>query len=255
MGLPGRAMSRIRRSLSLRTALALGIGTASAIVFVEIADEVLEGESAGFDRDVAHWIQGLDAPTLRASMRVITEIGSVEAIVAVVVVVALWALLRRSRALAGVLVAVALVTEALNWTLKSVFRRERPEGYLLDVVPLTSFAFPSGHAMVSTAVYGTAAIVVARLRPSLAPLIYVVTALLVLAIGFSRIVLGVHWTTDVLAGFAAGGFVLIGARLALSRVRGSPPARSPAVASGSAGAERSRGRPWSLRAPAFPDER
>ena len=220
--LPLHPLARIRRSLSLRTAVALGAGAASAIVFVELADEVLEGEATRLDYGVARWIQSLEAPALEAVMRVLTHLGSAVGVAVVVAIVAGWALLRRSRALAGVLVAGAVVAEASSWLLKSVFRRERPEPFLLDVVPLTTYAFPSTHAMVSAAVYGTIAIIVARLRPSLAPLAYIAALLLVIAVGFSRIVLGVHWTTDVLAGFAAGGLVLVAAMLALWHVHARP---------------------------------
>lgn len=81
-----------------------------------------------------------------------------------------------------------------------------------------SNSFPSGHTMVATAVYGMTAIVIARLRPGLRVPVYGSAPFLVLFIGISRVFLGVHWPTDVLAGFAAGGLVLVAGTLAIGCV-------------------------------------
>lgn len=71
--------------------------------------------------------------------------------------------------------------------------------------------------MVSTAAYGMVTFVVARLQPKLRSPFYIGTPVLIAFIGISRIYLGVHWPTDVLAGFAAGGLVLMAGNLALAR--------------------------------------
>ena len=90
-------------------------------------------------------------------------------------------------------------------TMKLGFRRERP--FFPDPLATeSSFSFPSGHALISLAVYGSIALVLARRLPRRGDrmLLYAATGLLVLAIGFSRLYLGVHFLSDVLAGFAAG---------------------------------------------------
>jgi undecaprenyl-diphosphatase len=89
--------------------------------------------------------------------------------------------------------------------MKLGFRRDRP--FFPD--PLATertFSFPSGHALVSLAVYGSIALVLARRlsRRHDRIILFAATALLILAIGFSRLYLGVHFLSDVLAGFAAG---------------------------------------------------
>ena len=92
--------------------------------------------------------------------------------------------------------------------LKNVFQRTRPE--LAPLVPAPGYSFPSGHALMSAAFYGFLAYLLFRHCPS--PLLkwslVSLLTLLVLAIGFSRVYLGVHYLSDVLAGFAAGGFLL-----------------------------------------------
>jgi membrane-associated phospholipid phosphatase len=217
----GGPWARVLRSIPARTAIALALAVMLVVLFLEIADAVLDGEATRLDAAVAGWATGIDTPPLHAVMKIVTSLGSVVGIFVAATIVAAWTWVRRSRALGAVLVAVAIVAESLNQGLKFLFRRERPETFL-DIVPLTTYAFPSGHAMASTAVYGMIAIVVARLRPGLTPLLWVATPVLVLAIGASRIVLGVHWATDVLAGFAAGGLVLVAGTLALYHVPARP---------------------------------
>lgn len=209
--------SRLRSSLSFRTAVALAVGLVAALAFIEVTEELLEGEAAPFDRRVSLWLHRLDAPALLVVMRAFTWLGSVPFMFGVVALVAAWALRRRRRALAGVFVAVASAAEGLNLLLKVIFRRPRPDLATVIATP-ESYSFPSGHAMVSIAVYGMVALVAARLRPRLRVPLYIGTPILVLLIGASRVFLGVHWASDVLAGFAAGGLVLVMGKLALDGI-------------------------------------
>lgn len=98
-----------------------------------------------------------------------------------------------------------LGAEALNLVLKLSFARARPE-LEHPFVNLHTYSFPSGHATVSTAVYGALALVLARRTPSWRTriLIAAAAALVVGVIGFSRLYLGAHFLSDVLAGFDAG---------------------------------------------------
>ena len=106
------------------------------------------------------------------------------------------------------LVGVTLVTEVLNIALKEAFQRIRPSLFE-EVATLHSYSFPSGHSMASAAVYGSVAVLVARACPAWERLALTSAAALVLLIGTSRIFLGVHWPTDVLAGWAGGAFVAL----------------------------------------------
>ena len=194
--------------LSLRTSALLAAGLVALAAFAGITRWVIEGNSTGFDRSVSLWAHGFDDPTLDILMRAITFLGAGPAVVGFVVVGAALALWRNGRVPAGVLVAVAVVAEILNVSLKHLFQRARPDLFSKIALP-TSYSFPSGHALVSAAVYGMAAIVVARLYPRLRAPLYLGALLLVFLIGLSRVYLGVHWPTDVLGGFALGGFVLV----------------------------------------------
>lgn len=214
----GKQVERQVSRLSIRTAIALAAALVAAIAFFEITEELLEGETTRFDLRVSLWLHQLASPALGQVMRAVTFLGSVPALIGVVTLVAAWALRRGARALAGIYVAVASMTGGLNVVLKLLVRRSRPDLFA-DIVAPESYSFPSGHAMMSTVVYGVMALVVARLQPRLRLPLYIGTPLLVFLIGVSRVFLGVHWLTDVLAGFAAGGLLLVMSNLALGGIR------------------------------------
>lgn len=102
-----------------------------------------------------------------------------------------------------------LTAIGLNLFLKYIFARPRP---LLweRIIPVDPYSFPSGHAMVSMVTYGAIAYVLACEFPQQRQQILLVAAILIAAIGFSRLYLGVHWLTDITAGYAAGLMVLAG---------------------------------------------
>ena len=114
---------------------------------------------------------------------------------------------RRWLELAGFL--VCLIGEALlNILLKNLFERSRPD--LFQMVEAAGYSFPSGHAMVSLCLYGMIAFLISRQIPRWQWRLAVVTfaTVLVAAIGLSRVYLGVHYPTDVVAGYFAGGMWL-----------------------------------------------
>ena len=183
-------------------------------IFAKIAGEVREEETSALDRAISLAVHRLDSPAMDAVMRALTALGSFPAIAAVVAGVSLWCLRRKDKRGAIMLVAVAVVTELLNLALKETFQRVRPSLFR-EIATLHSYSFPSGHAMASAAVYGTVAVLAGKAYPDRRILFRAGAAILVLLIGISRVYLGVHWFTDVIAGFAAGLFVLLAAAYAL----------------------------------------
>ncbi|MDQ3638945.1 MAG: phosphatase PAP2 family protein [Actinomycetota bacterium] len=171
--------------------------------FAEITEEVIEGESRRFDRAVLLWIHANFPAWLDAPMSLVTALGYYS-VVTPLLAVSVFIFLRRGWRLSATLLLVSTVGGALLTTvLKAVFHRARPE--VFDSGYVASFySFPSGHATVAVGFYGMLTLLVAyRLRGPARWAVAVSGVLLVLLVGFSRLYLGVHYPTDVLAGFLA----------------------------------------------------
>jgi membrane-associated phospholipid phosphatase len=142
-------------------------------------------------------------PAATTGFEVVTQLGSTAVLLAVAAVAAAYlARLGRRRDAAFLILAFA-GAEALTWSLKAAFQRERPS-FDDPIATASSFSFPSGHALVSFAVYGALACVLLeslRSRRTRAACV-AGAAVVVAAIGFSRLYLGVHYLSDVLAGYA-----------------------------------------------------
>ncbi|MEP7271777.1 MAG: phosphatase PAP2 family protein [Acidobacteriota bacterium] len=173
----------------------------SAISVLIAADRGLS-----YDQRVAEWIQrqGQGRPLLDKAMFAITHFGDTEAILLATAVFAiiLIRLSKRRRPAVALLITLALAF-AINNGLKFLFARSRPQLSALIIDP-ASYSYPSGHAMISTAVYGCTAILLSEIFPKRRWLFRVVAAVLVFGIGLSRVYLDAHWPSDVLGGFAAG---------------------------------------------------
>jgi len=206
--LGGAARKAVRGTLG--PLLALG-------AFAGIAASVFGGEAAGFDRAVALAVHRLDSRPMEWAMQLLSLAGSAPVRLLVVAAVLAWAWRSRHRRAALILAGATAATEGLNAVLKLAFHRPRPS--LFAVEALHSYSFPSDHAMGSLAIFGLCAAVVVRLRPSLLRPLLFATPALALLIGLSRISLGVHWPTDVLAGYAAGTFILLLGLRALKAAR------------------------------------
>jgi membrane-associated phospholipid phosphatase len=181
-------------------ALALSLWAFGVIV----DEQIVEGETRTDER-LADWLHGRATEPLTDVFRGITRLGNFTTLTAVtlVAVVIFWR--RRERIDAAFVALAALGAQVLSTGMKLSFRRDRP--FFPDPLATEStFSFPSGHALVSLAVYGSIALVLARRLTSRIKraLLLGATALLVIAIGFSRLYLGVHFLSDVLAGYAAG---------------------------------------------------
>ena len=193
------------RAFGLPLLGALFVLAGSLWAFGLIVDEQIREEETSNDERLAEWLHGRATDPLTDVFRAITTLGNFMTLV-VVTLIAVAVLWRRRERTDAVFVALAFLgAQVLSSGMKLGFQRERP--FFPDPLATEStFSFPSGHALVSLAVYGSIALVLARRLPRRLDRILLLgtTALLVLAIGFSRLYLGVHFLSDVLAGFAAG---------------------------------------------------
>ena len=195
----------ISERLTFVVALGLAAGLAfSAFViwgFFELADAVMEGDSRAFDRAVLLYIHQNVPDWLDTQMRLVTALGYYYVVVPLLAVV-LFMFYRRGWRLSAVLLVVSTGGSiVLTTVLKGVFRRARPE--LFDSGYQASFySFPSGHATVAVGFYGMLTVILAyRLRGPARWLVSALGVLVVILIGSSRLYLGVHYPTDILAGY------------------------------------------------------
>jgi membrane-associated phospholipid phosphatase len=200
------------------------------VVVMALGITVSAGMTDAFDRAVIEAVRAPELRTLLSPLHAITELGSTWAVtaIAIVVLVVGVGLGRWVEGLAGAfLIAVAALA---NSVLKTSIARARPD-LLEPIVVERGFSFPSGHAALSTVAYGIVAVLVSRsgLPPAARWAIVIGLAVLVVLIGLSRVWLGVHYPTDVLAGWAAGATIVL-VYAALTRPASPAPAAEAADA-------------------------
>ncbi len=180
----------------------------------------------GFDRHVTSVVVAHRTPALNEAMRAVTWLGSWVALVATGIVLVVLALRQRLPMVAVVLAVIAWAGENGGVALaKHVVERDRPPQDV-RLVSAHGWSWPSGHTAVALLVFTTLALVVVALAPKsrYRTLAWVVATLAVAAVAFSRVELGVHWTTDVIASMIFVGawlvvlFALFGSDIRLNRM-------------------------------------
>lgn len=209
-------MHSLRKAFGLRLAFGASVLLAAAWLFGEIAEDVVNHDLplGTIDLNVAAWLHARVTPTGTSVMSVVSDFGAPLTDIALASVVALILFWRRARYWLLALVLAVAGGALLNIIIKHLIHRQRPI-FEDPIQTLTSYGFPSGHAMGSTLLYGMlAAIVIGHARDwRLRALAIAVASCVVALICFSRIYLGVHYLSDVIAGFLAG-VVWLGACLA-----------------------------------------
>ncbi|PSB24726.1 phosphatase PAP2 family protein [Stenomitos frigidus] len=182
--------------------------------FYEIAEGVLEQETQSLDTRILMAIRQWHTPFLDRLMVVITNLGNPSVLLVASLLLAAFLLWRKRRAETVTLAIAAIGALGLNVVLKDLFARSRPELWQ-RTVDVNFYSFPSGHAMMSVVVFGIIGYLLAAHLPRWRLVIATLTVLLVCAIGFSRLYFGVHWPTDIVAGYAAGTVWLVACILSL----------------------------------------
>ena len=197
--------------------VSLVIAVLAIFLFAWLAENVAEQHTLAFDSSVRAAVHSLASPTLTRVMFAISFMGSSGLIASALLAFALFRHFEWRRAAIWLVVTLAGAL-VLDLTLKFAFHRPRPVP-LFGAIP-HSFSFPSGHSLFSFCFYGVlAGLLAGRVRSmSARVLIWLVAALLVLAIGLSRIYLGVHYPSDVIAGYLAGT-IWAATMVALDRLR------------------------------------
>jgi undecaprenyl-diphosphatase len=211
-GRGGSGLSSDARRFELKPLVVVAVLAGAVLAFAVFAGAVMDGSTRGFDTWLLQALRESGDPAdpigprwFEEMVRDITALGSTVVLTFAVVIVAayLWIKDRPQKAL-FLIAAVALGT-LLNRVLKLGFARPRPD-VVAHGVYVSTESFPSGHSASSAIVYLLLGMMLARVETSYAAKVFIfaVCALITLAVGMSRIYLGVHWPTDVIAGWAVG---------------------------------------------------
>ena len=174
-------------------------------VFADLGEDVARKSTTAFDNSVRTWVTSHQNPIIYKIAYVITWIGSPAVMVLLAVAAGVWFYGRRGPSKAGVVIAAPAVGGLLSGVIKVLYGRVRPAGSA--ILNEKSFSFPSGHAATSAAVVVTLCYVMAREGMISWTTAVVVGGGIPLIVGLTRIYLDVHWTTDVIGGWAVGLFV------------------------------------------------
>lgn len=217
-----RFLNALRLRPDRAVLLAFGVAAGLLLLVLHIASEVGAGDTNALDSAILRGIRAVaDRPgpglrTLGFAMLDFTALGDTTTLTIVVLAVAGALLILRRAGMAGFLVGASVLGTLAVELLKSAFDRPRPN-VVAHWATFSNTSFPSGHAADSAIVYLTLAALIARSVGSRGLRVYVllVAVLLTLLIGLSRLYLGVHWPTDVLAGWILGsGWAFLAASVA-----------------------------------------
>ncbi len=199
------------------------LGIACAVVILIAFDvfvlHMRATASATFDNNIRRTIHSLESPLLTRATAILTWIGSTVILPILAIASAALLRMRRLRHHAWFPVAAIVLAELVTESAKLIVKRPRPESWFS--MPGDPWSFPSGHSLDSTACYFVccAALLLLIESPLWRAALVLGCAALPIAIGLSRIYLGVHWPTDVLAGWLAGACLAGGLVRGLYRIR------------------------------------
>lgn len=206
------ALWRFLRRFETRALLIFMAAIGAVWAFFSIAEEVSEGETHAIDerlilffRNPADLNDPIGPRNVEEAVRDVTALGGFTVVTLATLVGVLAFLFHRRWRHAAVLLGTVLLAEISSETMKALYSRPRP-----DLVPHGSYvysaSFPSGHSTASAATFLTLAVLISSLEPERRSkaLVYGLALTLLVAVGFSRVYLGVHWPSDVLAGWCLG---------------------------------------------------
>ena len=218
-----RIESRILIVFLMSAAVIFGLG--------KLASKVLEGDRFALDRLIMPNLRVAGDPALpiapgwcTTAMMDVTALGGVTVLTLVTLFSAGYLLALGERRTTAFVTALVAMGAGATTVLKQLFGRVRPD-VLPHLVPVDTTSFPSGHAMDSALVYLTLAMLVARARDDRTLSVYLVGSAVAttLLVGFSRVYLGVHYPSDVVAGWGVGGLWAVLSTLAFKRPQGRGP--------------------------------
>ncbi|PRY84030.1 phosphatase PAP2 family protein [Donghicola tyrosinivorans] len=201
-----------------RTLTMIALSAGALWGFVGVAEEMSEGDLHSFDETVllALRVAGqpdnpIGGPEIEIAMRDLTALGGVTVLTVMTLSVMTYLILARQKASAAFLGLAIVGGQVISGLAKFGFDRPRPD-LVSHAVEVSSSSFPSGHSMMAAVTYLTLAVMLGRAEPraSIRRFYIVLAGILALLVGVSRVYLGVHWPSDVLAGWSLGAAWALG---------------------------------------------
>jgi len=204
-----RRMLRIART-EIAAVIALFVVALGVVAFIEIADDITDTGGQAFDQAVLAWMQPVPGDPrgpwwLEGAATDLTALGGLSVLTLFAIVAIAFLLIQRKRLSALLLLLGLAGGVTLSEGLKSVFGRPRPPAAFQALETLNA-SFPSGHTLLATVFYLTLGVMLTRAFPRAHLKAFVLGAAMTVAllIGLTRVYLGVHWASDVFAGWCAG---------------------------------------------------
>jgi undecaprenyl-diphosphatase len=205
-------IARVTQRVESLTIVVILVVAGALWAFIGLADEMIEGDLHAFDEAILMALRApgdaadpIGGPQIETAMRDLTALGGITVLTLLTLSATAFLLLRGKRASAAFLLVAVVGGQLLSHGFKSLFSRPRP-----DLVPhgvdVATASFPSGHSMMAAVTYLTLAVMLSRMDGRVRIRVFFVSlaAVLACAVGISRVYLGVHWPSDVLAGWTLG---------------------------------------------------
>lgn len=203
----GTIWDRGKEGFSLRTSDSRHVGALLSCIpllglFAYLAMAISRNTIGSFDSPIIALIQGVEEPWLTKWANFLATIGSGSVVVSLAILLAIALFFGNRREQALFVLVVVIGSGALNQILKIIFQRERPT--LHRLAEIGGYSFPSGHAMLAVSLYGVLAYLSWKAIKKSSGRIFVLflAGAMMVSIGASRIYLGVHYPSDVVAGMS-----------------------------------------------------
>jgi undecaprenyl-diphosphatase len=202
----GRHVEGFYGAVGVFLVIGLAVVLLAAVAFAKIAEQVMEGETQAMDESILRMMNDMGSPWLDMVALEVTALGARLVVIMMVLVASAFLWHTRHHYSAALLWVSMMGAGLVNSALKLSFNRPRPDVFPWRTQHVGLASFPSGHAMTAIVVYGTLAFLIARLAPTrlLRRLVWLTAIVVILLIGWSRLYLGVHYPSDVAAGFVLG---------------------------------------------------
>jgi undecaprenyl-diphosphatase len=197
-------IEKLIKQISLKVLVIMGLFLMALFIFAFLADEAVYEHEDSFDKSVINFLSTHLTNGLIQAMKDFTFFGSSFFLFPAYIIMIVYFIIKKMPRRAIDISIIVISSTGMMFLLKQVFHRKRPE--LPIIKGITDYSFPSGHALSSFIFCSILAYLIwqGKLRPLLKYLLMTLLFFFTVTIGISRIILNVHYTTDVIAGFCLG---------------------------------------------------